>query len=70
MAASGCDFLRFRRNTSRRAKANSVRATAPTTPPAMAALFDLEWDVEAGEGLEGEDVEDAEGEGVTARTGL
>ena len=46
---------------------NRTRATAPTTPPAMAALFNLEWDVGAGEGLEGEDVG---GEGVTARTGL
>ena len=45
MATSGCQFLRFRRNTSRRALVNRTRATAPTMPPAMAALFDLEWDV-------------------------
>jgi len=67
MAAPECEFLRFRRKKSRRANANRTRATAPTTPPAMAALFNLEWDVGAGEGLEGEDVG---GEGVTARTGL
>jgi len=43
---------------------------APTTPPTIAALFDLVWDVgDTGEGLEGEDVEDV-GEGVTAKPGL
>jgi len=70
MVASGCKFLRFRRNTSRTAKANRRRATAPTTPPAMAAVFDLEWDVgdDTGEGFGGED--DMGGEGVTAKFGL
>jgi len=45
MATPGCKFLRFRRNTSRRATVNRRRTIAPTTPPAIAALFDLEWDV-------------------------
>jgi hypothetical protein len=55
---------------------NRTRATAPTTPPAMAALFDLEWDVAddtggegVGEGVEGEDgeVDDTGGEEVGER---
>ena len=73
MAASWCEFLCFRRNTSRRATVNR-RTTAPTTPPAMAPLFDLEWDVvddTGGEVLEGRDVEDVDkGDGVTAKFGL
>ena len=76
MAASGCRFLRFRRSTSRRARANKMKATAPATPPAIAALFDLEWDVadDTGGVLEGGDIEDIEdvdgGEVVTAKSGL
>ena len=34
---------------------NRTRAIAPTTPPAIAALFDLEWDVAddtVGEGID------------------
>jgi len=57
-ASSGCDFLRFRRNTSRRAVVNRTRTTAPTTPPTIAALFDLEWDVVDGTG--GDDVDGRE----------
>jgi len=35
---------------------NRTRATAPTTPPAMAASFDLEWDVGADIGGKEEEV--------------
>jgi len=47
------------------ARTNRKRATAPTTPPAMAALSDWEWDV-GGEGVgsEDDDVDDIEGDKV------